>query len=149
MVIGLVDVVSERGGKADVARIAIDLQSDVDDLLPIVEVAEALGLLRVENGDVALTSLGEKFVKATSSERKLMLREALMNVEPFYTIFKIIKSRREFTAEELFEDLSEDKDLVEEYRGPEQIHQMLLQWLLYTETVKYDGEEKRFYVKSS
>ena len=149
MVIGLLDVVSEHGGKADVARIAIDLQSDVDDLLPVVEVAEALGLLRVDNGDVSLTDLGKKFVAATPSERKLMLRESLMKVEPFYTLFKIIKSRKEFTAEELYEDLSENKDLSEEYRDPGQIHQMLLQWLLYTETVKYDGEEKKFFVKSS
>ncbi len=148
MVIGLIDVVSEHGGKADVARIAIDLQSDVDDLLPVVEVAEALGLLKVENGDVALTALGRKFITAMPSEKKLMLRRALMNVEPFYTLFRLIKSRREFTAEELFENLSGDKDLSEEYRDPEQIHQMLLQWLLYTEAVKYDGEEKRFFVKS-
>ncbi len=148
MVIGLVDVVFEHGGKADLARIAINLQSDVDDLLPVIEVAEALGFLRVENGDVALTEFGKKFVTAMPSEKKLMLRKAIMNVEPFATLFKLIKSKKKFSAEELFEGLSKIKDLSEEYRNPEQVHHLLLEWLLYTEAVEYDGEEKKFLTKS-
>ncbi|HDD40666.1 MAG: hypothetical protein DRN65_00985 [Thaumarchaeota archaeon] len=148
MVIGLLDVVSGHGGKTDLARIAIDLQSDVDDLLPVIEVAETLGFLSVENGDVVLTELGEKLVKAMPSEKKLLLRNAILNVEPFATAFKLIKSRKEFSAEELFEELSKVKELGEEYRDPEQIHHMLLEWLLYTETVRYNGDEKKFQVKS-
>jgi len=147
MVMGIVDVVSDHGNKADLARIAISLQSDVDDLLPVVEVAEALGLLRVENGDVTLTDLGGRFVKARSSNKKLILRRALKNVEPFATIFKLIGSKEEFTAEELFESISEVKELGEEYRNPEEIHHMILEWLLFTELVDYDGEEKKFKVK--
>ncbi|MCD6341828.1 MAG: AAA-associated domain-containing protein [Thaumarchaeota archaeon] len=147
MVVGLLDVVFGRGGKTDLARIAIDLQSDVDDLLPVIEVAETLGFLSVENGDVALTELGKKLVNAMPSQKKLLLRNAILNVEPFATAFKLIKSRKEFSAEELFEELSKVKELSEEYRNPEQIHRMLLEWLLYTETVKYNGEEKRFLVK--
>ncbi len=147
MIMGIMDVISDHGDKADLARIAINLQSDVDDLLPVVEVAEALGLLRVENGDVFLTDLGRRFVKARSSDKKLILRSALKNVEPFATLFKLIKSRDEFTAEELFEDLSKIRDLSEEYRNPEEIHHMFLEWLLFTELVDYDGEEKKFKVK--
>jgi len=97
---------------------------------------------------VALTEFGKKFVTAMPSEKKLMLRKAIMNVEPFATLFKLIKSKKEFSAEELFEGLSRIKDLSEEYRNPEQIHQLLLEWLLYTEAVEYDGEEKKFLTKS-
>ncbi|MCS7132444.1 MAG: AAA-associated domain-containing protein [Nitrososphaeria archaeon] len=148
MVIGLLDVVSGHGGKADLARIAIDLQSDVDDLLPVIEVAEALGLISVENGDVVLTDLGEKLVKAAPSRRKLILRKSISNVEPFATAFKLIKSKKEISAEELFEELGKVRELVEEYKDPEQVHQMLLEWLLYTEVVKYNGDEKKFQQKS-
>lgn len=148
MVIGLLDIVSGHGGKADLARIAIDLQSDVDDLLPVIEVAETLGFISIKNGDVILTDLGEKMVKATPSRRKLLLRKTISNVEPFATALKLIKSRKEISAEELFEELGKVKELGEEYRDPEQIHQMLLEWLLYTETVKYDGDEKKFQLKS-
>lgn len=148
MVIGLLVVLSGHGGKADLARIAIDLQSDVDDLLPVIEVAEILGFISVENGDVMLTDLGDKLVKAAPSRRKLILRKVIANVEPFATAFKLIKSRREISAEELFEELGKIRELGEEYKDPEQIHQMLLEWLLYTETVKYDGDEKKFQLKS-
>lgn len=148
MVVGLLVVVSGHGGKADLARISIDLQSDVDDLLPVIEVAENLGFISVENGDVMLTELGEKLVKSTPSRRKFILGKAIANVEPFATAFKLIRSRKEISAEELFEELGDIKELIEEYKDPEQIHQILLEWLLYTETVKYDGDEKKFRLKS-
>lgn len=147
MITGIVDVIHDHGGRADIARIAINLQSDVDDLLPVIDVAEALGLVKVENGDVSLTDLGKRFVRARSDQKKLILRDALRNVEPFATIFKLVEEKEEFTAEDLFEELSEMSDLNEEYRDPEEIHHMLLEWLLYTELVEYDGEERTFKVK--
>ena len=147
MIMGIVDVIYDYGSKADLARIAINLQSDVDDLLPVVDVAEALGLIKVENGDISLTDLGKKFVKARPSQKKLILREALRKVEPFATVFKLIESRKEFTAEDLFEELSNIRELSEEYRNPEEIHHMLLEWLLFTEMVDYNGDEKKFIVK--
>jgi len=147
MVIGLLNMVAGYGGRIDLARIAIELQEDVDDLLPVVDVAEALGFLRVENGDAILTELGKKFVKCDPSRKKLMLREALRKIEPFATAFKLAKSRGEFSAEELFKELSKVKEFREEYSDPEQIHSMLLEWLLYTESIRYNGEDKTFIKK--
>ena len=147
MIMGIMDVIFDHGGKVDLARIAINLQSDVDDLLPVVEVAEAFGFIKVENGDITLTNLGSKFVRARSSDKKLILRDALKRVEPFATLFRLIRSRKEFTAEELFEDLMKSRELSEEYRDPEEIHHMLLEWLLFTELVDYDGDEKKFIMK--
>lgn len=149
MITGIISVIFDHGGKADIARIAINLQSDVDDLLPVIDVAEALGLVRVENGDIALTELGMEFMRARPDQKKLILRNALRHVEPFTTIFKLVEEREEFTAEELFEELSKVRGFSEEYRDPGEIHKMLLEWLLYTEFVEYDGEEKTFKVKRS
>ena len=147
MIMGIADVIFDHGSRADLARIAISLQSDVDDLLPVVEVAESLGLVKVENGDISLTELGRKFVKARPSVKKLILRDALRRVEPFATVFKLIESKKEFTAEELFESLSSIREFSVEYRNPEDVHHMLLEWLLFTELVDYDGDEKKFIVK--
>jgi NitT/TauT family transport system ATP-binding protein len=149
MITGIVNVIFDHGGRADIARIAINLQSDVDELLPVIDVAEALGLVKVENGDIALTELGREFVRARPDQKKLILRDALRNVEPFATIFKLVEGREEFTAEELFEEFSKISGLSEEYRDPEEIHRMLLEWLLYTELVEYNGEKKTFKVKKT
>jgi len=148
MVIGLLNIVSGYGEKIDLARIAIELQSDVDDLLPVVDVAEALGLIKVENGDITLTSLGKRFISSSPSKKKLMLRDLLKRVEPFATAFKLTKAKREFSANELFKELNKVKELREEYSDPNQIHSMLLEWLLYTEAIRYNGEEKTFSGKS-
>ncbi len=149
MITGIVSVIFDHGGRADIARIAINLQSDVDDLLPVIDVAEALGLVKVENGDIALTNLGKEFIKARSDQKKLILRDALKQVEPFATIFKLVEEKEEFTAEDLFEEISRISGLSEEYRNPEEIHHMLLEWLLYTELVEYNGEDKTFKVKKA
>lgn len=142
--IGLLDLIATYGGRVDVARIAMELQSDVDDLLPVVDVAEELGFIRVENGDAVLTEKGKKFVTSTSSMKKLMLREAILNVEPFATALKLAKSQEEFSAEELVKELEKRNIVEEEYEDPEQVHSMLLEWLLYTESINYNGEEKKF-----
>lgn len=143
-VIGLLDLIATYGGRVDVARIAMELQSDVDDLLPVVDVAEELGFLRVENGDAVLTERGREFVASSPSKKKLMLREAIAKLEPFATALKLAKSREEFSAEELVEELSKLNIPEEEYEDPEQIHSMLLEWLLYTESINYNGEDKKF-----
>ena len=108
---------------------------------------EEIFVLRVENGDAVLTELGKEFIKCDPSRKKLMLRESLRRVEPFATAFKLAKSRGEFSAEELFEELSKIKELRGEYSDPEQIHSMLLEWLLYTESIRYNGEDKTFLKK--
>lgn len=142
--IGLLDLIATYGGRVDVARIAIELQSDVDDLLPVVDIAGELGFIRVENGDVVLTEKGKKFVTSTSSMRKLILREAILNIEPFATALKLARSREEFSAEELVKELEKMNVIEKEYEDPEQVHRMLLEWLLYTESINYDGERKKF-----
>lgn len=138
------------GGRVDLAKIAMELQTDADDLLPVVDVAEALGFLRVENGDAVLTELGKKFVMSTPSERKLMLREAIKQVEPFATALKLAQSRKEFSAEDLLAELDKvRKPEEEEYENPEELHSLLLEWLLYTESILYNGEDKKFSKKNT
>ena len=142
--IGLLELVDGYGGRVDLARISIELQSDADDLLPVVDVAEELGFLKVENGDAILTEKGRELVRSTPSKRKLILRKPIEGLEPFSTALRLARQRGEFSAEELVEELSKLNIPEEEYEDPEQIHSMLLEWLLYTESIGYNGEEKRF-----
>lgn len=145
--IGLLDLINSLGGRVDLARISIMLQTDVDDLLPVVDVGEAIGLVRVENGDAVLTEEGKKFVQAHSSRRKLMLREAIKNIEPFATALRLAQKTGEFTKEELINELDDKKFFEEESLDIEQFYSFILEWLLYAEAIHYKGEEKKFYKK--
>jgi NitT/TauT family transport system ATP-binding protein len=77
-VTGLLELLSDRGGKEDLYRVAEDLQMETDDLLPIVEAAALLGFVKTERGDVEVTPEGQAFVDADANERKLLFRKSLL-----------------------------------------------------------------------
>lgn len=145
--IGLLDLINSLGGKVDLARISIMLQTDVDILLPVVDLGEALGFLKVSNGDAELTEAGKKFIQASPSKKKLMLREAIKNIEPIATALKLAQKSGEFTKEELINELDNKRFFEEESPDIDQFYSFILEWLLYTEVIHYKGEEKKFYKK--
>jgi NitT/TauT family transport system ATP-binding protein len=53
------------------------LQLDVDDLYPIIEAGEILGLIDVEDADCAINEQGRRFVTSTIDDRKKIVREAI------------------------------------------------------------------------
>lgn len=146
--IGLLDLVHTFGGRIDLARISVMLQTDVDDLLPVVDAAEMFGLIKVVDGDLELTDKGREFVFAHPSKKKLMLREIIKNIEPFSTLIKLIHEEGEYHIEKLFEDLDKIKLFDEEYIDANTLHLFILEWLLYTEIVEYNGDEKKYFKKS-
>ena len=63
-VVGLVESLHSLGGKVDPMYIG-DLTGESIDLLPkVIDVAEALNLVRYENGYLYLTELGRKVAEA-------------------------------------------------------------------------------------
>ncbi len=59
-VFGLLDLLKAYNGKTDIANLTIDLRIDLDELLPIIDTAEYLGLVAVQQGEISLTELGNK-----------------------------------------------------------------------------------------
>ncbi|HUH71079.1 MAG TPA: nitrate/sulfonate/bicarbonate ABC transporter ATP-binding protein [Mycobacterium sp.] len=61
---GLVEIISGKGGRADIPDIATDLSIDTKDLLPLVDAAVLLDFLRVSGADLELTPIGKDFTTA-------------------------------------------------------------------------------------
>ena len=55
---GLLELLIDYNGRADIYRLADDLAFEIDDLLPIVDAAQLLCFLKVEEGDAAITPAG-------------------------------------------------------------------------------------------
>src|SRR4030088_1285228 len=60
---GLLEILVDQGGRADLHRLAYDLSLEVDALLPTVDTAVLLGFLRVEEGDAVITPEGRSLRK--------------------------------------------------------------------------------------
>jgi NitT/TauT family transport system ATP-binding protein len=74
---GLLELLADRGGREDLHRLAARLQLEVDDLLPTMDAATLLALVRVEQADAMLTPAGHAFVDASILDRKALFRRAL------------------------------------------------------------------------
>src|SRR5438309_1833666 len=61
-VFGLLDLLRAYNGKTDVANLTIDLRIALDELLPIIDTAEYLALVAVQQGDISLADLGNDSV---------------------------------------------------------------------------------------
>ncbi len=79
---GLLEILQDQGGRADLHRLADELSLAVDDLLPTVETASLLGLLKVEEGDAIITDRGRRIRKADIQERKAIFRKAVLENVP-------------------------------------------------------------------
>ena len=73
---GLLELLLDKGGRDDIYRLADDLAFEIDDLLPIVDAAQLLGFLKVEEGDAAITPSGDgvRQLRNSSSERTVPQR---------------------------------------------------------------------------
>src|SRR2546427_10090515 len=90
-VFGLLDLLKAYNGKTDIATLTIDLRIDLDELLPIIDTAEYLGLVIVKEGEISLTERGTKALNNRIAERKKLLHARLTRHAPFSAIAKLRK----------------------------------------------------------
>ncbi len=144
-VISLVEVTGSIGGKVDAPKLADELGADIAVLLPILDAAEMLGLVRTEKGDVHLTELGLKFQKA-SKQKFRILKERIAAIEPFRTALELAAKRKHVTASEVAETLAE-MGLKWHYQpdiNESLIRALLIHWAIYAGLLKYDGKSGKF-----
>lgn len=144
-VISLVEIVGGIGGKVDAPKLADELGADIAVLLPILDTAEMLGLVRIEKVDVHLTDLGLKFQK-TSKNKLRILKERIATIEPFRTALELASKGKPISAGQVADTLTE-MGLKWHYQ-PEineaLVRALLIHWAIYAGLLSYDGKSGKF-----
>ena len=135
---GLLEILADHGGRADLHRLADELSLEVDALLPTVDTAVLLGLLRVEEGDAVITPEGQTFAQADIQTRKAIFRKAaIANVPLLRQMEQALKAKSDRTlSDEFF------RDLLDEHYSEEESRRQLetaIQWGRYSEIFDYDA----------
>ena len=142
-VAGLLELLIDKGGKDDIYRLADDLAFEIDDLLPIVDAAQLLGFLTVEEGDVAITAEGTAFANSEILQQKELFREAaLRNILLLRQIRRALETKNDHTVpEEFFLDM-----LDEQFSNDESLRQVetAVNWGRYAELFDFDAARRRF-----
>jgi NitT/TauT family transport system ATP-binding protein len=139
---GLLEILHDGGGQADLYRLAETLAMDVDDLLPIVESATLLGFATLKEGDVQITPEGIAFAEADILTRKVLFREAaLKHVTILQCIESVLKAKSDHSIpDEFFHDiLDEHFSQVEVERQFE----TAMNWGRYAEIFDHDPQNGR------
>ena len=88
---GLVEKLAAEGGKADLYRLAAELRFEIDDLLPVVEVGELLGMITVADGDMSLTPLGATYAEASILARKELIAARVLRIPMVNKIYEALQ----------------------------------------------------------
>jgi NitT/TauT family transport system ATP-binding protein len=137
-VAGLLEILVDLGGRIDLHKLAGELSLEVDALLPTVDTAVLLGMLRVEEGDAIITPEGQSFAQADIQTRKAMFRKtALANVPLLRQMEQSLRAKADRTlSDEFF------RDLLDEHFSEEESRRQLetaIQWGRYAEIFDYDA----------
>lgn len=139
-IFGLLDVLKSYGGRADIAKLMIDLGYEIDEIAAIVDDAEMLGFVSVKEGDVKLTELGAKITGGRIKERKRIFRDRIKDLGIFTVILRKIEESgsKSLTKEELRELI-----LSEEYiQDVDTVLDAIINWGCFAGLFDYDGESE-------
>ena len=142
-VAGLLELLLDKGGRDDIYHLANDLAFEIDDLLPIVDAAQLLGFLTVEEGDAAITRGGSEFANSEILRQKELFRVAAVDhVLLLRQIRRALEAKSDHTVpEEFFLDM-----LDEQFSEEECLRQMetAVTWGRYAELFDFDAGRRRF-----
>jgi NitT/TauT family transport system ATP-binding protein len=135
---GLLEILIDQGGRADLHKLADELSLEVDALLPTVDTAVLLGMLRLEEGQAIITSEGQAYAQADIQARKAIFRKAaLANVPLLAQMQSALKAKSNRTlSDEFF------RDLLDEHFSEDESRRQLetaIQWGRYAEIFDYDA----------
>ena len=135
---GLLEILEDHNGRADLHVLAAELSLEVDALLPTVDTAVLLGLLKLSEGDAILTPEGKAFAHADIQERKAMFRKSVLaNVPLLRQMQQVLKSKTNRTLPaEFFQDLLDEHFSEDEARRQ---LETAIQWGRYAELFDYDA----------
>ncbi len=134
---GLLVLINEHKGTEDVARLADDLDLEIDEILPSLDYAETLGLVKVVDGRATLSDTGRKMLSVSIRERKTILRDLLKKTTLFKTILRALESAPEGK-------LTEDdvQRLLAFTTAPSDSYVLnIINWGRYAELFRYDSDE--------
>jgi len=87
---GLVEKIHSEDGRADIYKLAPEIGTSLDHLLPVVEALELLGFATVDSGDATLTPLGKTFAEADIQQRKSIFTTQARRIPVFAFVEKLL-----------------------------------------------------------
>ena len=150
VLLGFLEILDDLGGKSDVAGIASKQGLELDDLLPILESGEMLGLIQVTAGDVSITEKGHLFIVASPKVQKKMLRDVVINLDTFKKLVDLVKrsEKGRISKDEVLEFVS-NQDVATQSRDGDGSNEFdwIVEWGRQALILNYDANEESISIR--
>ncbi len=150
VLLGFLEILDDLGGKSDVAGIASKQDLELDDLLPILESGEMLGLIQVTAGDVSITEKGHLFIVASPKVQKKMLRDVVINLDTFKKLVDLVKrsEKGRISKDEVLEFVSNQGVVVPSPNGDgSNEFDWIVEWGRQALILSYDANEESISIR--
>ncbi len=140
---GLVDTLVEApyGGRADLPHLADSVGLETDDLLPLLEALQILGLAQVGGGDIEVTTAGRAYAEADIQRRKVIFGEHVMRHIPLAAHIRHVLDDRPGHRAPKARFLRELEDHLDEEEADE-VLETIINWGRHAELFAYDYDSE-------
>src|SRR5579862_4719616 len=140
---GLVERLTEPSynGRADLPLLADEENLDMDELFPLIEALQLLGLAHVSRGDIELTGPGRAYANADMLERKQMFADALLKHVPLVAHIRRVLDERPGHRAPAARFLRELEDHLSEEEAA-RVLETVINWGRHAEIFAYDYDDE-------
>ena len=140
---GLIDTLTEAPyhGRADLPHLADEENLVMDELFPLIETLQLLGLAHVSGGDIELTALGRAYAEADMLTRKQMFAEAVLKHVPLAAHIRRVLDERPGHRAPAARFLRELEDHLSEEEA-ERVLDTVINWGRHAEIFAYDYDSE-------
>jgi NitT/TauT family transport system ATP-binding protein len=143
-VIGLLELLADEGGTADVFDITEKTEKDFGTVLQIVKAAELLDFVDTPKQQVVFTDLGKALIASDINTRKAIVNTQLRTLRIFLIVMGMLQNAAEYTLDR--DVLLEEIALLLPNENPEQLLDTVIQWGRYAELIGYSANVQEVYL---
>ena len=138
---GLIDTLTEAPyhGRADLPQLADEENLVMDELFPLIETLQLLGLAHVSGGDIELTALGRIYAEADMLARKQLFAEAVLKHVPLAAHIRRVLDERPGHRAPAARFLRELEDHLSESEA-QRVLDTVINWGRHAEIFSYDSD---------
>jgi len=143
-VLSLCEILDDHGGRENLFRLGQDLHMALGELLLLVKGAQMLKLAEMVGDDTVLTPLGKQLLGAGNGEKKLLLRQQMLQLNLFKHIVALLEQKgNQVPVDVIVEVLA----MLLPQEQPRQLFTTLLNWGRYGEIFGYSRDTDQVHLE--
>ena len=139
--IGLLEELDElqQKGPVDLPELADVVRLDIDDLFPVLESLNLLGLAKISKGDISMTKMGKNWIDSDITDKKILFSQLLIQHIP---LAKHISEHlnQEHHKREHYDYFLEELESHFTQSEAQRVLNTMIDWARYAELFNYDAK---------